>query len=635
MENRFDKFFGGYELEAYKLFGAHAKDGGVECTLWAPHAYKVEVITSFNSWQSPFVMEKIDFRGVWQVFIPNCELIYSYRYRIYKNDSEYHEKIDPYAYYGERRPANASCMYNLDYYKWNDSEYLAKQKLSYDDPMNIYEVHINGFKNPEGEKLNTYRHLKETLIPYVLKNGFTHIELMPVFEHPFDGSWGYQSTGFFAATSRYGTPYDLMDFIDECHKNNLKVILDVVYAHFVQDAHGLVNFDHRPLYEYYEPHLMKSEWGSYYFNFNSNPVLSFLMSSANFYIEKYHVDGLRFDAVSHFIYHGGDKTQGENIEGMSFIKRLNYELKHRHPHVALIAEDSSDYEGVTKEVEWGGLGFDYKWDLGWMNDTLKYYHLDHEFRKYHHTLINFSMAYFFNERFLLPFSHDEVVHSKGTIIDKMFGTYEEKFRLCRNLYVMMFTHPGKKLNFMGNELAMFREFDEAKELDWFMLDYPLHDAFARFFKDMNLIYKSHPAFYRNEYQAETNNFKWIDADNNMQSVFTYYRQDKKECFVVAINCMPHSYEHFEIGVPYSGTYTEIMNSEKDIYGGCNMCNFEPLKAKKGERNNLPYTLDIRLAPFSAIIFKTTVKKPRAKKVNDDKEINKKKKTVSKTKRVRQ
>lgn len=615
MKNRFDKFFDGSEIKAYELFGTHSKDGGVLFTLWAPHAHKVEVITSFNDWQEPFPMAKVDFRGIWELFIPDCELIYAYRYRIYKNDNTYQDKIDPYAFYGEKRPANASCMYNLDYYHWQDADYLKKRTFNYDQPVNIYEVHINGFKNPEGEELNTYRHLKETLIPYVLENHFTHIELMPVFEHPFDGSWGYQSTGFFGATSRYGTPYDLMEFIDECHKNGIGVILDVVYAHFVQDGHGLVNFDFKPLYEYPESHLMKSEWGSYYFNFNSSPVISFLMSSANFYCERYHVDGLRFDAVSHLIYHKGNRDLGENVEGQSFIKRLNYELKQAHPSIMLIAEDSTDFANVTKETQWGGLGFDYKWDLGWMNDTLHYYSMDHEYRKYHHNLITFSMAYFYNEKFLLPFSHDEVVHSKGTIIDKMFGTYEEKFHLCRNLFVLMFTHPGKKLNFMGNEIAMFREFDEAKQLDWALLKYPMHDSFARFFRDLCNIYCNTPALYRNEYAWETNNFKWIDANNNAQSVFSYYRQDDKDCYLVVLNVMPISYEHFEIGVPYGGTYTEVINSEQDIYAGCNMCNFEPIKAHRKKKHGQPNTLDIRLAPFAGVIFHTKVKKPCKKKID--------------------
>ena len=596
-----DRFFDGMELNAYEYFGSHRSGKGVVFRLWAPHAYKVEVIGSFNDWKEPLMMAKTDYRGVWSLEVEGMDLIYSYRYRIYKDEDTYQERIDPYANYAEKRPSTASCMYDLEYYHFNDDDYMQKRTFSYDAPMSIYEVHINGFDNDQKE-LNTYRHLKETLIPYVLKNGFTHIELMPVFEHPFDGSWGYQSTGFFAATSRYGTPYDLMDFINECHLNGIGVILDVVYAHFVQDDYGLVNFDFEPLYEYGEEHLMKSEWGSYYFNLNSKPVISFLMSSANFYLEKYHFDGLRFDAVSHFIYHKGNRDLGDNIEGLSFVKRMNYHLKKLHPSVMLIAEDSTDYPNVTKETNWGGLGFDYKWDLGWMNDTLKYYKMDHEYRKYHHNLINFSMAYFYNEKFILPFSHDEVVHSKGTIVDKMFGTYEEKFRLCRNLFVYMFTHPGKKLNFMGNEFAMFREFDEKKELDWFMLKYPLHDSFLRFFRDLNLIYQNHPAFYKGDYDYHT--FHWIDADNNAQSIYSYYRKDEKECFVVILNMMPIAYEEFEIGVPFGGTYVEIMNSEKDIYSGCNMCNFTPLKAKRKKKHGFKNSLNIRLAPFAGIIFKT-------------------------------
>lgn len=619
MKNKFDRFFEGYELEAYELFGSHKTEKGVKFTLWAPHAHKVEIIGSFNDWTIAYPMSKIDFRGVWETEIEGIKPIYAYRYRIYKDDNTYHDKIDPYAYCAERRPNNASCMYDIDYYKWDDNQYMNERCFSYDDPMSIYEVHINAFKKEEGKDLNTYRHLKETLIPYVIENGYTHIELMPIFEHPFDGSWGYQSSGFFCATSRYGTPYDLMDFIDECHKHNIGVILDVVYAHFVQDAYGLVNFDFRPLYEYPEAHLMKSEWGSYYFNLNSNPVISFLMSSANFYLDKYHIDGLRFDAISHLIYHMGNRDMGENVEGLSFMKRLNYELKKTFPSVALIAEDSTDFANVTKKVEWGGLGFDYKWDLGWMNDTLRYYKMDHEYRKYHHNLITFSMAYFYNEKFLLPLSHDEVVHSKGTIIDKMFGTYEEKFHLCRNLFTLMFTHPGKKLNFMGNEIGMFREFDESKDVDWFMLEYPLHDSFLRFFKDLNFIYRNNKAFYENEYNWDY--FKWIDADNNAQSIYSYYRRDEKECFVVVLNMMPISYEDYEIGVPYGGTYTEVINSERDIYSGCNMCNFTQIKATRKKKHNQPNTLKIRIAPFAGIIFKTTVKKPRKKKTSP-KEIKK-------------
>lgn len=608
--DKFELFFKGEELEADKLFAPRKTDKGLVFTLWAPRAYKVELIGSFDKWQKGIPLTKIDYRGIWQVCVKDMEMIYSYRYRIYKDENTYHDKIDPYAYYGEKRPGNASVMYDLDCYKWSDDDYMEKRRFSYDQPMSIYEVHINGFKKEKGEELNSYRYLKKTLIPYVLENGFTHIELMPIFEHPFDGSWGYQSTGFFCATSRYGTPYDLMDFINECHNNGIGVILDVVYAHFVPDDFGLAYYDFAPLYEYGEAHLQKSEWGSNYFDLNSNPVISFLLSSANFYLSRYHFDGLRFDAVSHLIYHEGNRDKGENKEGLSFIKRMNYHLKRLHPSALLIAEDSTDFPYVTKKIEWGGLGYDYKWDLGWMNDTLRYYKMDHEYRKYHHNLINFSMAYFYNEKFILPLSHDEVVHSKGTIIDKMFGTYEEKFHLCRNLFVLMFTHPGKKLNFMGNEIASWREFDEKKDLDWFLLEYPVHDAFHRFFRDLNMIYKSSEAFYKNEF--DWHNFRWIDADNAKQSVYSYYREDDKYCYVTVLNMMPISYEEFEIGVPHGGTYVEIMNSEKDIYSGCNMCNFTPIKAKRRKRHNQKYAITLRLAPFAGIIFKTRLRKRKVK-----------------------
>ena len=600
----FDAFFAGEELHAYKIFGAHKKENGVEFVLWAPHAYKVELNSSFDGWQNLYPMTKIDYRGVWYLFVDDIEPLYSYRYRIYKDEHTYHDKIDPFAFYSERRPANASCMYDLDHYQFDDYYYMNDRRLDYQEPLNIYEVHLNGFKKGDKE-LASYQELKEELLPYVLENGFTHIEIMPLFEHPFDGSWGYQATGFFSATSRFGTPYDLMDFINTFHQHGIGVILDVVYAHFVKDEYGLVNYDFAPLFEYGEEHLKKSEWDSYYFNLNSKPVISFLMSSANFFLEEYHIDGLRFDAVSHFIYHQGNIDKGTNLEGLAFIKRINWMLKQIHPSCILIAEDSSDYQGVTKAVPYGGLGFDYKWDLGWMNDTLKYYAMDHEYRQYHHNLLTFSMAYFYSERFLLPLSHDEVVHSKKTILDKMFGTYEEKFSLCRNLFVYMFTHPGKKLNFMGNEIAMIREFDENKELDWFLLKYPLHDSFARFFRDMSLIYKAYPAFYRYDYEMK--GFKWIDADNKGQSIYSYVRYDDKQCFVVVLNMKPISYENYMLGVPYFGNYIEIMNSEKDIYSGCNMCNFKPLRTYKKPKHGFDYSIKIAIAPFSAMIFRTNRK----------------------------
>ena len=605
MLNKYDNFFAGYELNAFKLFGSHIKDNGVEFTLWAPHAYKVEVFTSFD-WLRTYPLEKIDERGVWQVYIPDLKPIYSYRYRIYKDEYNFVEKSDPYAYEFERRPANASCIYDLDYYQFSDEEFLNKRDVAYDKPINIYELHVNSFAKDNNEEFATYQSLKKSLIPYLKDMGYNFVEFMPIFEHPFDGSWGYQSSGFFATSSRYGSPYDLMDLVNELHKNNIGVILDVVYVHFASDDFALANFDGQPCYEYHEEHLKRSPWGTYCFDLNSGPVISFLMSSANFFLGQMHFDGLRFDAVSNFIYHDGDKSKGENLEGQSFLKRITHHLKGIHPQCILIAEDSTDFKDVTKPSQYGGLGFDYKWDLGWMNDTLKYYALDPVYKKFNHNTLTFSMAYFYSERFVLPFSHDEVVHCKKTIIDKMWGNYDTKFALARNLYVYMYTHPGKKLNFMGNEIAMFREFNESKQMDWSLLNYPIHDAFKRLIRDLNHIYLNHQAFYQFDY--DMSHFKWIDADNYDQSIYIYYRYDDDNCFVTLLNMTPNEYRNYRVGVPYEGTYYELLNSEKDIYNGCNMCNYNPIGSTNNKAHNLPHSIDITIAPYAAIIFRVDISK---------------------------
>ena len=598
-----DYFFSGIDTQSYKYMGCHKLDQGVEFYLWAPHADKVEVFMSKDDFKKYYPMEKIDNRGVWHLIIEDCECIYSYRYRIHTN-GKIIEKADPYAFYSERRPANASVMYDLGQYKFSDDEYMDKRNFSYENPLNIYELHINGFKH-EGE-LTTYKQLKEELIPYVKNMGYTHIELMPVVEHPFDGSWGYQATGFFSATSRYGTPWDLMDFINECHLNNIGVLLDVAYVHFATDGYGLCYFDGKPCYEYAEKKLAKSQWGSYMFDLGSGPVISFLMSSANLFLNEYHFDGLRLDAVSNIIFHEGNKNIGVNEAGMSFIKRFNYSIKKEHPDCILVAEDSTDYPKVTVPTEYNGLGFDYKWDLGWMNDTLDYYSMDPEYRQYHHNQITFSMAYFYSEKFLLPLSHDEVVHSKKTIVDKMWGKYEDQFAQCRNLFLYMFTHPGKKLNFLGNDIAMYREFDETRGCDWDLLKYPMHDSFNRYFRDLCQIYKSYKAF--SSYDYDPLSFKWIDADNHSQSIYVYTRYDADFCFVIVLNMKPISYTDYRIGVPFEGTYTELINSEKDIYSGCNMCNFKPIRSRKVKSHGLPNSIAIDLAPYAGVMFSIPIKK---------------------------
>ena len=593
--------------------GCHKLDDGVELCLWAPHAKKVEVFMSKDNFEKFYELEKVDYRGIWHIVIKDCECIYSYRYRITTSDDKVLYKSDPYAFYSERRPANASVMYDLSMYKFSDDEYLKKRNFSYHNPLNIYEVHLNGFKK-NGE-LATYRELKETLIPYVKNMGYSHIELMPIVEHPFDGSWGYQATGFLSATSRYGTPYDLMDFVNECHLNDIGVILDVAYVHFAVDDYGLSKFDGEACYEYGDERMAKSQWGSYLFDLGSGPVMSYLMSSANLFFSEYHIDGLRLDAVSNIIYHDGDKTKGENSSGLSFVKRFNYSIKKEHPDVILIAEDSTDYPKVTEKTEQGGLGFDYKWDLGWMNDTLKYYELNPNDKRCHHNQLTFSMAYFYSEKFILPLSHDEVVHMKKTIVDKMWGDYDTKFRLCRNLYMYMFTHPGKKLNFIGNDIAMFREFNESASADWNILQYPMHDSFNRYFRDLCQIYMTYKAFHAYDYEGFS--FKWIDADNYEQSIYSYIRYDEDYCFLIVLNMKDVAYNNYRIGVPLSGTYTEIMNSEKDIYSGCNMCNYKPIKSEKIMSHSLPNSIEIDIAPYAAIMFSMRIEKDRLFLENPD------------------
>ena len=608
-----DYFFFGLDTQAYKYMGCHKLDDGVELCLWAPHAKKVEVFMSKDNFEKFYELEKVDYRGIWHIVIKDCECIYSYRYRITTSDDKVLYKSDPYAFYSERRPANASVMYDLSMYKFSDDEYLKKRNFSYHNPLNIYEVHLNGFKK-NGE-LATYRELKETLIPYVKNMGYSHIELMPIVEHPFDGSWGYQATGFLSATSRYGTPYDLMDFVNECHLNDIGVILDVAYVHFAVDDYGLSKFDGEACYEYGDERMAKSQWGSYLFDLGSGPVMSYLMSSANLFLSEYHIDGLRLDAVSNIIYHDGDKTKGENSSGLSFVKRFNYSIKKEHPDVILIAEDSTDYPKVTEKTEQGGLGFDYKWDLGWMNDTLKYYELNPNDKRCHHNQLTFSMAYFYSEKFILPLSHDEVVHMKKTIVDKMWGDYDTKFRLCRNLYMYMFTHPGKKLNFIGNDIAMFREFNESASADWNILQYPMHDSFNRYFRDLCQIYMTYKAFHAYDYEGFS--FKWIDADNYEQSIYSYIRYDEDYCFLIVLNMKDVAYNNYRIGVPLSGTYTEIMNSEKDIYSGCNMCNYKPIKSEKIMSHSLPNSIEIDIAPYAAIMFSMRIEKDRLFLENPD------------------
>ena len=616
-----ESFHQGHCTEAYRLFGAHfTYEGaeGVRFTVYAPHARSVSVIGSFTGWEAnPWYLERTGFEGVWSGFIPNVREWDPYKYRIETRNGTILNKADPYAFYSETRPETASKVYNIDQLKWTDKNWMKKRTKNFDQPVSIYEVYAGGWKR-NGEYPYTYPMMEENLIPYVKEHGFTHIELMPLNEYPFDGSWGYQASGYFAVTSRYGNPTEFASFVNRCHKEGIGVIMDMVPVHFVKDDFGLRYFDGEPLYEYREAGDAESQWGTMNFDLWNEEVRSFLISAAAFWCDIYHIDGIRIDAVSNLIYWGGNSDRGTNEGSLAFVRRMNYYINKEYPTVMLIAEDSSDYPKVTASTLDNGLGFDYKWDLGWMNDTLKYYSTDPIYRIWDHNKLTFSMAYFYSERFLMPLSHDENVHGKKTIVDRMWGDYDAKFSQVRNLYAYMYSHPGKKLNFMGNEIASFREFDEAKELDWFLLGYPRHDSFLRYFTDLNNIYKSHACLSKYDYDPK--GFKWIDADNAKQSIFTYYREDDKEYLVCVLNLTAASYDIYDIGVPQAGVYTEILNSEKDIYDGCNMCNYEPVASKKNPDPEARFEnlLTIRIAPFAAIWLTCPKKRTRKKKTDGEK-----------------
>lgn len=617
MKNRIiDEYYQGYALHAYEYFGAHLCEErgkkGVRFTVYAPHAQSIQVIGSFNDWNCKgHMMRRKDNKGVWSLFIAGVQEGDMYKYRITQATGRVVDKMDPYAFYSELRPNTASIVADLDYSKWSDQKWMSKRTKNFDKPVNIYEVHIGSWKKEEGQEWVNYKKIAKEIIAYVKENHFTHIELMPLNEYPFDGSWGYQCSGYFSATSRYGSIHDLMYFINACHRANIGVIIDFVPVHFVRDDFSLSYFDGTPLYEYEKASDADSQWGTANFNLWREEVRSFLMSAAAFWIDKYHVDGLRMDAISNIIHWHGNKDLGENEGALHFIKRMNYHLSQEYPGVMLIAEDSSDFANVTKSTVDGGLGFDYKWDLGWMNDTLKYLEKDPVYRKWHHNNITFSMAYFYSEKFIMEFSHDEVVHGKKTIVDKIWGSYEQKFSQLRTLYLYMFTHPGKKLNFMGNELAHFREWDETKQCDWDLLKYPIHDAFHKYFAKLGELYGKISALHKMEYDWST--FQWIDADNADENLFSYIRKLDNSYYVVILNFSPNTYEKHPFGVLENGTYHEILNTEQDIWGGT-VQSLAKIKAEKEECNHLPYQIKVDVPAFGGIMLelkkrkRTTVKK---------------------------
>lgn len=614
-------FHEGSNSNAYEYFGSHRKNKNtVVFRVWAPDAKNVSVTGDFNNWsetENPMKQLK-NSGGVWEAEIKNIKPYNMYKYCITAADGRTLMKCDPYGFHMETRPGTATKYYEIDdCYEWHDEKWVEGRngKNIYESPVNIYEIHAGSWKQYDDGNFYSYRALADSLVPYVKKMGYTHIEFMPLTEYPFDGSWGYQVTGYFAATSRYGEPKDLMYLVDKCHENGIGVILDWVPAHFPKDANGLYEFDGGPLYEYSDPR--KGEhygWGTRVFDFGKNEVRSFLMSSASFWLKKYHLDGIRIDAVASMLYLDYDRKDGEwvpnknggneNLEAVEFLQKLNENIFRDFPYAMMIAEESTSWPMVTKPVFSGGLGFNFKWNMGWMNDILRYFSLDGFFRKYNHDCITFSLFYAFSENFVLPISHDEVVHGKKSLIDKMPGSYDEKFAGVRAFLGYMMAHPGKKLMFMGQEFGQFIEWNYEKGLDWLLLDYPKHRALQNYFKKINEFYKANPAFWQIDYSWE--GFSWISSDDKDNSVIAFRRIDEKGKEIIVV-CNFTNVERcdYRIGIPKKGAYKIVFNSDDVDFGGEGKGNKGKLKTESINMHGFEQSISLDLPPMSAIYIKKT------------------------------
>lgn len=593
-------------INGFKYFGAHftkvKNKKGVMFRLYAPAASDVSVIGEWNDWDPrKDKLKKVDDAGVWELFIPGLKDYQSYKYHFKNINGKYVDKVDPYAFFSSVRPDTTSRLFDIEGFPWKDGDFMKKQTRNFDKAMSIYEVHLGSWKGKVDGREISYEEIADYLIPYMKELGYTHVEVMPLCQYPFDGSWGYQATGFFSIDSRYGNPKQFMSFVDRMHQAGIGVIVDFAPVHFAKDDWALFEYDGTHMFEYGDKKHTYSPWGSAQFDLGKDPVRSFLMSAMNFFACYFHVDGIRVDAVSNLLFWDGNKMNGENTGATEFLRRLNGKLHYDHPSLMMIAEDSTDYLGVTRPIEFGGLGFDYKWDLGWMNDTLKYYSKDPIYKKYEHNHLTFSMAYFYSENFLLPLSHDEVVHGKGTIINKIWGDYDQKFALLRNLYTYQYAHPGKKLSFMGNELASFDEWDEQKSLPWNLRSFPKHDSITRVVRDLNLIYQAEDAMKVEEHNPI--HFNWLMVDNANQSVFAFERRVNNSHLIFIFNMTGNYYENYDVGMTRPGLYEEIFNSDKDVYSGFNQYNGLPLHTSEGGPEGKPHKLTIKLASFGACIFK--------------------------------
>ena len=560
-------FYTGKNMEAHEYLGCHFENGVATFRTFAPAAKKVSVIGEFNNWnETP--MGQVHNGQFWECRIENIQPGMMYKYRIYRHDGMFIDHCDPYGFAMELRPGNASKVVDRHNYNFNDQKWLKNRNDCKNKPLNIYELHLGSWrtnsKNTNG--WYTYQEIAKQLVPYVKEAGYNYIEIMPLAEHPCDNSWGYQITGFYSPTARYGTPKDLKEMIDYCHQNDIGVILDFVPVHFAVDGYALAEYDGTCLYEYPNTAVGVSEWGSKNFMHSRGEVQSFLQSCANYWLEEYHFDGLRMDAISNIIYWHGNKERGVNMNAVEFIKYMNSNLKQLHPGIMLIAEDSTSYPNITKSVNEGGLGFDYKWDMGWMNDTLSYFKLNSEERVHQYHKLTFSMMYYYDENFLLPFSHDEVVHGKATILQKMNGQYDGKFPQGRAMYMYMYAHPGKKLNFMGNEFGQLREWDEKREQDWNILEFPIHNAFHRFSKDLSHLYLNNPALFGEDFTKT--GFKWIDCHQEEKCIYVFERSCSSQKMVALFN-FSDKRQSYTLDAKENG-YKKLalqLSSEEEQYGG--------------------------------------------------------------------
>lgn len=611
----------GTHWRLYDHFGAHFREmngvKGMQFAVWAPNARRVSVIGDFNGWDGRVNPMRCRIEaGIWELFIPGIGANAHYKFELIGPEGQLFNKSDPFAFFSQHGPQTASLTWDIRRYQWSDSDWMARRAKQdfYKTPMSVYEVHLGSWKRANGKQGRwlTYREMADQLIPYVKDLGFTHIELMPVSEHPFDGSWGYQVGGYFAPTSRFGNPDEFREFVDRCHQAGIGVLVDWVPAHFPKDAHGLARFDGTALYEHADPRQGEHmDWGTLIFNFGRNEVRNFLICNALFWLEEYHLDGIRVDAVASMLYLDYSREQGqwipnmyggrENLEAISFLKELNQQCYTQHPGVLMIAEESTAWGGVSRPVSTGGLGFGFKWNMGWMNDSLKYMENQPIHRKYHHGEATFSMLYAYDENFVLVLSHDEVVHGKKAMLDKMPGDRWQQFANLRMFYAYMWTHPGKKLIFMGCEIGQWKEWNHNQELDWEVLFGEEHVGVQKLIRDLNKLYTSRPALHARDHEA--GGFRWLDANDWERSIFAYERMSPDgDRAIVLVNATPVPRDGYRVGVPAAGHYQELLNTDSAIYGGSNKGNGAGATAQATPWQGQPYSIVVTLPPLGTVVL---------------------------------